>query len=169
MSTSRRVGPVAWLLIWPIRFYQVAISRFTPPSCRYYPCCSSYAIGALRRHGAAKGLALGAWRLLRCNPWSSGGVDKVPERGRWRPVPDDARAQGEKIYDASPPRPGPGRQWDGVAAQGSAINSTVVEKAIGNDTVINNSAIRSRSRRGGAVESATPAAGGARNAGRTAA
>ena len=92
-----RTGPLAWLLIWPIRFYQVAISRYTPPTCRYYPCCSSYAIGALREHGAAKGLLLTAWRLLRCNPWSEGGVDKVPEKGRWRW--SDAAAEGGVIDD----------------------------------------------------------------------
>lgn len=83
-SVTARPSPLAWLLIWPIRFYQRFISRYTPPTCRYYPCCSSYAIGALRTHGAAKGLALTAWRLLRCNPWSSGGIDPVPPRGQWR-------------------------------------------------------------------------------------
>lgn len=95
---ARRTGPVAWLLIWPIRFYQVAISRYTPPTCRYYPCCSSYAIGSLRRHGAIKGLVLTAWRLLRCNPWTDGGVDKVPEKGRWRW--EEPAAEGDVINAA---------------------------------------------------------------------
>jgi uncharacterized protein len=44
-------------------------------SCKYYPSCSEYALGALRKHGLLKGSALAGWRLLRCNPWSHGGVD----------------------------------------------------------------------------------------------
>lgn len=88
----RRVGPVAWLLVWPIRAYQTCISRFTPATCRYYPCCSSYGITALRTHGAGKGLLLTAWRLLRCNPWTTGGLDHVPSYGRWRI--DEASAEG---------------------------------------------------------------------------
>lgn len=82
--TGRHTSPAAWLLIQPIRCYQRFISRYTPPTCRYYPCCSSYAISALRVHGAVKGTLLTVWRLLRCNPWSSGGVDVVPPRGSWR-------------------------------------------------------------------------------------
>lgn len=49
-----------------------------PASCRYYPTCSSYAIEAIRIHGALKGTALALWRILRCNPFSKGGVDPVP-------------------------------------------------------------------------------------------
>jgi uncharacterized protein len=45
------------------------------PTCKYYPTCSAYASGALRKHGLVKGSTLTAWRLLRCNPWSRGGVD----------------------------------------------------------------------------------------------
>ena len=45
------------------------------PTCRYYPSCSEYAAGALQKHGVAKGSAKAAWRVLRCNPWSHGGVD----------------------------------------------------------------------------------------------
>lgn len=85
-STRRRTGPVAWLLIAPIRFYQRFITPYTPATCRYYPTCSEYAVRSLRTHGAAKGTILTIWRLLRCNPWSSGGVDHTPERGRWRYV-----------------------------------------------------------------------------------
>jgi putative membrane protein insertion efficiency factor len=84
-------SPLAALLILPVRGYQRFISAYTPPSCRYYPCCSSYAITALHRHGALRGLWLTARRLGRCNPWSSGGVDHVPpagltvrEQNRWR-------------------------------------------------------------------------------------
>jgi uncharacterized protein len=49
-------------------------------SCKYHPSCSQYAIDALRAHGLLKGSALAAWRLLRCNPWSHGGVDYVDRR-----------------------------------------------------------------------------------------
>jgi hypothetical protein len=46
-----------------------------PGTCKYHPSCSQYAIDALRKHGLVKGSAMAAWRLLRCNPWSHGGVD----------------------------------------------------------------------------------------------
>ncbi len=45
------------------------------PTCKYHPNCSAYAAGALRKHGPVKGSAKAVWRLLRCNPWSRGGVD----------------------------------------------------------------------------------------------
>ena len=86
-----RASVPALVLIAPIRFYQRFISRYTPPSCRYYPCCSSYAITALRTRGAVVGTALTVWRLLRCNPWSAGGVDHVPLTG-WPHRERDARA-----------------------------------------------------------------------------
>jgi len=60
-----------------VRLYQLTISRLLRPSCKYHPSCSQYAIDALRKHGLVKGLALAGWRLLRCNPWSHGGVDYV--------------------------------------------------------------------------------------------
>ena len=80
-AATVRASLPALVLIAPIRFYQRFISRYTPPSCRYYPCCSSYAITALRTRGAVVGTALTVWRLLRCNPWSEGGVDHVPLTG----------------------------------------------------------------------------------------
>ncbi len=67
-------------LIWLVRAYQLLISPLTPPSCRYYPSCSAYAVTALERFGPVKGTYLAIWRLLRCNPWSPGGVDHVPQR-----------------------------------------------------------------------------------------
>lgn len=75
---------LTWLLVLPIMGYQRLISPMLPPSCRYYPSCSAYAVGSLRTHGPIKGLLLSGWRLLRCNPWSAGGVDQVPSRGTWR-------------------------------------------------------------------------------------
>ena len=58
-----------------IRGYQVATSN-SAPRCKYYPSCSNYAITAISRYGV-KGLAMAAWRIVRCNPWSPGGVDYV--------------------------------------------------------------------------------------------
>lgn len=76
-------GP-ALLAVSLIRLYQRFISPLRPPSCKYYPSCSAYAVLAVERHGLLRGGALAAWRLLRCNPWSLGGVDDVPDKGRWR-------------------------------------------------------------------------------------
>jgi uncharacterized protein len=61
----------------PIRAYQRWISPAIPARCRYYPTCSQYAVQAIRRYGVLRGLVLAGWRLLRCNPWSDGGVDPV--------------------------------------------------------------------------------------------
>lgn len=72
------------VVLAPVRFYRRWISPALPPSCRYYPSCSTYAIEAVERHGPLKGVLLSTWRLLRCNPFTPGGVDHVPEQGRWR-------------------------------------------------------------------------------------
>lgn len=69
---------MARLLILPIRFYQKFISPLTPPSCRYTPTCSQYAVEALRKHGPIKGMYLAVRRLLRCHPWGGHGYDPVP-------------------------------------------------------------------------------------------
>ena len=58
----------------PIKVYQKWISPMFAPRCKYYPSCSSYAVTAIETYGL-KGIAMSAWRLLRCNPWSHGGVD----------------------------------------------------------------------------------------------
>ena len=68
-----------YVLMLPIMFYRKFISPLFPARCKYYPSCSSYSIEAYKRHGAVKGTVLTVWRLLRCNPWSMGGVDYVPE------------------------------------------------------------------------------------------
>lgn len=70
--------PLVWLLVMPIRFYQTAISPYTPPSCRFTPTCSEYARQAIIKHGPFKGLYLAIWRILRCNPWGGSGYDPVP-------------------------------------------------------------------------------------------
>ena len=69
---------IGWLLILPIRFYQKFISPLTPPTCRFTPTCSQYAIEAIRKHGPFKGFVLAVWRILRCNPWGGSGYDPVP-------------------------------------------------------------------------------------------
>jgi len=66
------------LLILPIRFYQLAISPYLPPVCRYTPTCSAYSIEALRKHGPIKGLWLSLKRIVSCNPWGGHGYDPVP-------------------------------------------------------------------------------------------
>nr|WP_123371839.1 membrane protein insertion efficiency factor YidD [Cellulomonas sp. PhB150] len=71
-----RLPALALLLL--LRGYQRFISPMRPPTCRFYPSCSQYAVIAVRRHGAAYGTWLAARRLLRCHPWNPGGIDDVP-------------------------------------------------------------------------------------------
>ena len=63
------------VLTAPIRLYQKAISPMMGRHCKYHPTCSAYAAEAIREFGAVRGTVLAGWRLLRCNPWSHGGVD----------------------------------------------------------------------------------------------
>lgn len=70
-------------LVLLIRSYQLTISKLIGPVCRYYPSCSHYGLNAVKIHGAGKGSLLTVWRILRCNPWSTGGIDEVPARGNW--------------------------------------------------------------------------------------
>ena len=68
------------VLLALIRFYRRELSpRKSKPCCRYFPTCSQYAVTAIERYGALKGTRLAAWRILRCNPFSKGGYDPVPE------------------------------------------------------------------------------------------
>ncbi|MCW2413231.1 MULTISPECIES: membrane protein insertion efficiency factor YidD [unclassified Sphingobium] len=69
---------IARLLILVARFWQIGPSRILPPSCRYSPSCSQYAIEALRKYGAIRGGWLALKRLLRCHPWGGCGHDTVP-------------------------------------------------------------------------------------------
>ena len=68
-----------------VRLYQAVVSPLLPEgTCKYHPTCSQYAIDALRAHGLLRGGVLAGWRLLRCNPWSRGGVDRVEQQTLFR-------------------------------------------------------------------------------------
>lgn len=67
------------VLLSLIVFYKKCISPGLMSRCKYYPSCSSYAYDAVEKHGAIKGILLSLWRILRCNPFSKGGYDPVPE------------------------------------------------------------------------------------------
>jgi uncharacterized protein len=84
------VRPLRAVVTAPIRFYQRAISPGLPARCKYHPSCSQYAVDAVRHYGILRGVVLAAWRLLRCNPWSHGGVDFVQDQKlfRSRPQPE---------------------------------------------------------------------------------
>ncbi|MBQ8839896.1 MAG: membrane protein insertion efficiency factor YidD [Clostridia bacterium] len=68
------------IFTFPIRVYKKFISPLLPCACRFTPTCSEYAIEAIERHGIIRGCILAIWRILRCNPYSRGGYDPVPER-----------------------------------------------------------------------------------------
>ena len=65
-------------LMGAVRAYQLVLSPLLPPSCRFTPSCSAYALEALSRHGALRGTWLATRRLARCHPWNPGGYDPVP-------------------------------------------------------------------------------------------
>jgi uncharacterized protein len=73
-----RTSLAALPLVGVVRMYQTLVSPLLPPSCRFYPSCSAYAVTALERHGALKGSWLAARRLARCHPFHPGGIDPVP-------------------------------------------------------------------------------------------
>jgi uncharacterized protein len=82
-----------------VRLYQRFVSPALPRRCKYEPTCSAYVVSAVRSYGAARGLALGGWRLLRCNPFSHGGYDPVETQTLFRsrePGWGDAGAREER-------------------------------------------------------------------------
>ncbi len=83
-ASAPRPGPAALLLIGVARAWQLTFSAILPPSCRFSPSCSAYAIEAVRTHGAARGGWLALRRILRCHPWGGLGHDPVPPPGRSR-------------------------------------------------------------------------------------
>ena len=72
------------LLLLPLHLYRRLISPLLPPRCKYYPSCSAYAVEAVRELGVIRGGILAAYRLVRCNPWSLGGVDELSDRRFFR-------------------------------------------------------------------------------------
>ena len=81
---------MTWLrsaFVVPITLYQRLISPFLPRRCRYHPTCSAYAVEAVRSLGIFRGTVLAVWRLLRCNPWSAGGLDPVADQRVFRRAP----------------------------------------------------------------------------------
>jgi putative membrane protein insertion efficiency factor len=76
-------SPLHWLrelFLLPLHAYRKLVSPALPPRCRYYPSCSSYAVQAVRELGVIRGSIVAAWRVVRCNPWSPGGVDELGDR-----------------------------------------------------------------------------------------
>lgn len=81
------LGKITFIVFFPLRllglgviwFYKLCISPLLPHSCKFKPTCSSYALRAINQYGIIKGGAMGAWRILRCNPWSKGGFDPVKD------------------------------------------------------------------------------------------
>lgn len=106
---------VRLVLVGLVVAYRTLVSPLLGPRCRFHPSCSTYALEALHVHGAAKGSALAGWRLLRCNPWNAGGVDRVPEPGRWRPEPYVSLETAPDL-SAVAATPGPDRPADDRSA-----------------------------------------------------
>lgn len=73
-----RLQPTAWVLRGAIRAYQATLSPVLPTQCKFHPTCSQYGLACIQRHGTLKGGLLTTWRLLRCNPFTHGGLDPVP-------------------------------------------------------------------------------------------
>ena len=77
-------APIRLVLIGLIRLYRVTLRGALGGQCRFHPSCSVYAEEAVREHGAVRGVVLGTWRVLRCNPFGKGGVEHVPSRSGGR-------------------------------------------------------------------------------------
>jgi hypothetical protein len=73
-------APVRWLAVGAIRGYRFVLAGSLGGHCRFSPSCSHYAEEAIRAHGLLRGVALGTWRILRCNPFGAGGIEPVPQR-----------------------------------------------------------------------------------------
>jgi uncharacterized protein len=85
--------PPGWFargLLFIIRMYRLLLGPLLGPSCRYLPTCSHYAEDAIKTWGPLRGMALGAWRIARCHPFSASGLDPVPQRGKPRNEPSAA-------------------------------------------------------------------------------
>lgn len=95
-----------------LRLYRLTVSPLYGDRCKYHPTCSQYALDAVREVGLLRGAVLAAWRLLRCNPWSHGGVDRIEDRTLFRRAGRSrARVNREHVHG-----PGCGRAPKGGAA-----------------------------------------------------
>ena len=108
-------GPslAARVLLALVAAYQRWLSPALPPRCRFYPSCSAYAAQAVRTHGAGRGTALAGWRVLRCQPFSAGGIDEVPPRRGTKDEPAalsqattacSSRTRSSDVAPTTPPR-----------------------------------------------------------------
>lgn len=102
-------------LIALVRGYRLLLSPWLGSSCRFEPTCSAYALEALQRHGAARGVALTGWRLLRCHPWCQGGHD---------PVPPDADRAGTGLFTGLLHRPVADQDTQAVSSDRSDLRKT---------------------------------------------
>jgi uncharacterized protein len=84
MRWTSEGSPVRFVGIAGVYAYRYTLGVVFPATCKYHPSCSQYAIEALRRYGLVRGSVLAGWRLLRCNPWSHGGVDHVEDQRLFR-------------------------------------------------------------------------------------
>lgn len=96
------------LLIALINVYKRWISPLLGPRCRFHPTCSGYARESLQRHGVLRGGWMAGMRILRCAPWSAGGIDPVPSRFHWwpRPSAEDAGCGCDYNTDTGEPESG---------------------------------------------------------------
>jgi len=91
--------PARAMLLALIRAYRATLSGLLGGQCRFYPSCSAYAEDAVRSRGAVVGAVLSVWRILRCNPFGTGGIDPVPQ-GRARGRSEDPEEYESVIHDA---------------------------------------------------------------------
>jgi uncharacterized protein len=110
MNALRRVtwtlgAPVRATVIGGILLYRATLSGWLGGQCRFYPTCSHYGEDAIRAHGAVRGSAIAAWRIMRCNPFGRGGLDPVRPASKRTPN----RVKYDDILRSTARRPAPGR------------------------------------------------------------
>lgn len=98
MSGGRISRTLARSFIYVIELYRTMISPLRPPSCRFTPTCSQYAVEALREYGVVRGSWLSSVRLAKCGPWHRGGWDPIPER---REIGGRPRAASSGVVDSA--------------------------------------------------------------------
>ncbi|WP_295790941.1 membrane protein insertion efficiency factor YidD [uncultured Microbacterium sp.] len=114
-----RLARIAWVVallprnacVVVLRAYRAVISPLYGNVCRYHPSCSRYALEAIQQYGVVRGTAMGAWRIVRCNPWAAGGIDDVRERRR----PYTVNRFGFVTGPADEPTPTPQHQQPAIA------------------------------------------------------